>query len=164
MKNHFKHQFGYINIDDEYLYFTKSGNWVEAKKLDGIIPKRVSKMWLFMCSVSLISLFILFRVFDSFELDLLEEVSLNIIGIVGLNLCVIAFEYYAPKPYRISLENILHVSSAKNYEPFLQRYEIEIQISSVAGNNYIQRVLMHKFEFWELRDRLAVVINSEGAD
>lgn len=30
MKNYYKHNHGYINIDDENVYFIKSGNWQEA--------------------------------------------------------------------------------------------------------------------------------------
>jgi len=33
MKDFFKYRFGYINIDDENLYLTSSGNWQEAYEL-----------------------------------------------------------------------------------------------------------------------------------
>lgn len=33
MKHFFKYEFGYINIDDENLYMTNSGNWSETKEL-----------------------------------------------------------------------------------------------------------------------------------
>jgi len=33
MKEYFKHKYGYLNIDSENIYFTKSGNWSEARGL-----------------------------------------------------------------------------------------------------------------------------------
>lgn len=33
MKKWFKHKHGYLNLDDDNLYFTKSGNWTEISKL-----------------------------------------------------------------------------------------------------------------------------------
>lgn len=33
MKHHFKYGSGYINIDDQNLYMTSSGNWQEVEKL-----------------------------------------------------------------------------------------------------------------------------------
>jgi len=34
MKEWFKYEFGYVNIDDENLYFTSSGNWSETIDLN----------------------------------------------------------------------------------------------------------------------------------
>lgn len=33
MKHFFKYKFGYINIDEETLYLTKTGNWQEVKDI-----------------------------------------------------------------------------------------------------------------------------------
>ncbi len=33
MKTWFKYQYGYVNIDDDYLYLTNSGVWADAYKL-----------------------------------------------------------------------------------------------------------------------------------
>lgn len=33
MKEWLKHKYGYINIDDENVYVTKTGNWSEISKL-----------------------------------------------------------------------------------------------------------------------------------
>jgi len=33
LKHYFKYKFGYINIDDENLYLTKTGNWQETKEI-----------------------------------------------------------------------------------------------------------------------------------
>ncbi len=33
MKDWFRYKYGFVNIDDENIYFTTSGNWVETKKL-----------------------------------------------------------------------------------------------------------------------------------
>ena len=33
MKHYFKYKFGYINIDDENLYLTKTGNWQEVRDI-----------------------------------------------------------------------------------------------------------------------------------
>lgn len=34
MKEWFKHEFGYVNVDAENLYLTNSGNWSDTKKLN----------------------------------------------------------------------------------------------------------------------------------
>lgn len=34
MKEYFKYKYGYINIDDENLYLTNSGNWQEARETE----------------------------------------------------------------------------------------------------------------------------------
>ena len=33
MKHWFKYEFGYVNIDSEYLYFTNTGNWSEVQEI-----------------------------------------------------------------------------------------------------------------------------------
>ncbi|MES2379444.1 MAG: hypothetical protein V4538_00280 [Bacteroidota bacterium] len=33
MKDWFKYKYGFVNIDDENIYFTSTGNWTETKKL-----------------------------------------------------------------------------------------------------------------------------------
>lgn len=43
MKKYFKHRFGYINIDESNLYFTKTGNWGEAKTLNEKTTKKTTK-------------------------------------------------------------------------------------------------------------------------
>jgi hypothetical protein len=34
MKEWFKYEYGYVNVDDECLYLTNSGNWEEARKAE----------------------------------------------------------------------------------------------------------------------------------
>ncbi len=34
MKEYFKYKYGYINVDDENLYLTNSGNWQEARETE----------------------------------------------------------------------------------------------------------------------------------
>lgn len=43
MKYFFKYEFGYINIDDENLYMTNSGNWSETKDLLEKSSKSIKK-------------------------------------------------------------------------------------------------------------------------
>lgn len=33
MKTYLKHKYGYLNVDDNFIYLTKSGNWSETKNL-----------------------------------------------------------------------------------------------------------------------------------
>jgi hypothetical protein len=52
MREFFKYEFGYINIDSENLYLTNSGNWSEIKNLKEKSVKTISdnnqrKMWIF---------------------------------------------------------------------------------------------------------------------
>ncbi len=58
MKDYFKYQFGYINIDDTNLYMTSSGNWSEIKELTEKTNKsklnnrtRVLTNWIFIIFV-----------------------------------------------------------------------------------------------------------------
>lgn len=41
MKHYFKYSGGYVNIDDENLYLTNSGNWQEARGLEEKSPSTV---------------------------------------------------------------------------------------------------------------------------
>ena len=43
MKDYFKYANGYVNIDDENLYLTNSGNWSETHKLEEKSPKSIKK-------------------------------------------------------------------------------------------------------------------------
>lgn len=40
MREYFKYEFGYINIDEENLYLTNSGNWSEVKNLSEKYSKK----------------------------------------------------------------------------------------------------------------------------
>lgn len=40
MKEWFEYEYGYINIDHQFLYFTSSGNWSEISKLKEFSSKR----------------------------------------------------------------------------------------------------------------------------
>jgi hypothetical protein len=33
MRDWFKYEFGFVNLDDDYIYLTSSGNWSDTKKL-----------------------------------------------------------------------------------------------------------------------------------
>ena len=73
MKHYFKYSSGYINIDEENLYLTKTGNWQEVKDIkesNRIIPKKkITKLqkafsWII---TSLLVVLCLFNIFYDFE-------------------------------------------------------------------------------------------------
>ena len=50
MKEWFKYEYGFINVDDDNVYLTSTGNWSETKnmeeKSDASIRKHVVKKWI----------------------------------------------------------------------------------------------------------------------
>ncbi len=73
MKHYFKYNNGYINIDNENLYLTKTGNWQEVrdiKESNSIIPKKkitkLQKVFSWIIS-SLLVVLCLFNIFYDFE-------------------------------------------------------------------------------------------------
>lgn len=76
MKDWFKHEFGYANIDSENIYFTHTGNWSEITDLKekGIHKKnewRKGRMQLFILICCLLSAFLFYKNLISGKVSLL---------------------------------------------------------------------------------------------
>ncbi|WP_298143858.1 hypothetical protein [Flavobacterium sp.] len=68
MKEWFKYEFGYINIDDHCIYLTNSGNWSEtrdmsekSKKTDAKADSKKSSVLIFFIAVSALFCYLIFR-------------------------------------------------------------------------------------------------------
>ena len=85
-------------------------------------------------------------------------------GIEVVSLTLLFATRYAPPLGKIPLTDILSFSVINSYETVLKRYEVSIEFRDADNQRIRQSILMHKFEFWDLRDRLAVAINSVETD
>lgn len=63
MKNHFKHETGYMNIDESNIYFTISGNWQETKTLEEKSVVRSVKNFPKMVFVLIVMIILLILIF-----------------------------------------------------------------------------------------------------
>ncbi len=85
MKEYFKYKFGYVNIDDENLYFTSTGNWSETKNMKekGLQKqksfKKISIKVFFSILVLAITLIIL-KHLNSGEIGSFSIIGLPIVG------------------------------------------------------------------------------------
>lgn len=77
MKEWFKYEFGYVNIDSQNIYFTSSGNWSETKNLKEKSKEverkhhiKSSKHVLFLILTGLVLSFILFKSIDNGKVSL----------------------------------------------------------------------------------------------
>lgn len=78
MQDWFKHQYGYVNVDDDNFYLTNSGNWTEALKLEEKNPDSAFKksfrplriIIYFICCIALFSWFLMYT-FSMGEISLL---------------------------------------------------------------------------------------------
>ena len=66
METWFKNKYGYVNIDNKYIYFTSSGNWSETSKLKEksiSLPKnpRLSNFIFFFLGIGTILLFLFYN-------------------------------------------------------------------------------------------------------
>lgn len=68
MKEWFKYEFGYVNIDDHCIYFTNSGNWSETRDMseksnetDAKADSKKSSVLIFFIAVSALFCYLIFR-------------------------------------------------------------------------------------------------------
>jgi hypothetical protein len=120
MKHFFKYGSGYINLDDNDLYLTGSGNWQEARGLQekgsktiGANNRRIGRMKGFVCTV-----------YGCIVLALLQMVDNNLISISAIALLgILAYyllEYFKTDfgvRYRIPL---IKISSIEKHEKGLK--------------------------------------------
>lgn len=136
MKDWFKYKYGFVNIDDESIYFTTTGNWSETKKLDekGIQKSSKFRKWkiqFFLIVSFLIGAFIifmslangrvslfallgiplgLFSIYNYLKPDIGENYKLPIKKITSINIeenkAVIEFKFLVEQNGTKKLENI----------------------------------------------------------
>jgi len=83
MKEWFKYEYGYVNIDDDNIYFTNTGNWSEVgllKEKSGVKSNKLRKIRIqvFLIVVGVLAAFLLFKNVLSGEVSILLIVGLPI--------------------------------------------------------------------------------------
>lgn len=138
MKEYFKYGNGYVNIDDENLYLTNSGNWSETHELEEKSPKSVRKnnhkTFRINSYYFIIGLVLLLVVIGIMNKNSHIAIPLGIIIIV-----ITAFKYMrseSGKKYKIPLSKI------KNFEIV----DNSIKINFVNLNNEIDFETINKVE------------------
>lgn len=51
MKKWFKYEYGFVNIDEDYIYLTNTGNWSDTKDLQELSPTHKSSKIILLFSV-----------------------------------------------------------------------------------------------------------------
>jgi hypothetical protein len=111
MKEYFKYANGYVNINDENLYLTNSGNWSEIQKLEEKSKKSKNRntFKLFKIDVYYFVIGILILVFIINLISNLQKGKVSFISIGLLFLMFTAFKYMKSetgKKYKIPLSKI----------------------------------------------------------
>lgn len=114
MKEYFKYKYGYINVDDENLYLTNSGNWQEARETEEksrAIEKRNSVRIIRMKSF----VFIVMGAVCIFLVKSLQNPKISI-GIIAITLFVgyrvyQVFSKEFGSRYRIPLQKVIKISA-----------------------------------------------------
>ena len=148
MKYHFKHQFGYINVDDAKLYFTSSGNWKEVENLQpfqhntikSTMPKEVYTIGL-LCLIpfGIVAFFFLPR--------LLEEIAFGFVGFLGLSGYQWFLRRYSIEHSFILREQLLDIIS-------INPFETKILFEDQEGKLVQKLLLMSALESKELLNSL----------
>jgi hypothetical protein len=139
MKEWFKHEFGYVNIDSENLYLTNTGNWSETKILTEKTKKvasqndaRSSSIIGFMIMVLCILAYLNFKNIVSGRV----AVTLIILSIIG---CYKLYDYLKAEigaKFKIPHENISEIK--------INNRSIEIIFINGEGKN--DNYKLHKVE------------------
>ena len=142
-KSHFKYAYGYINVDEDNVYFTSTGNWQETKGLKekGVSSSEFLKRIIF-------GLFILIYLIFALHAFVYSKENLKLAGI-GLVLMLL--------PIVRMINN--SSSDVKFYIPKSKIYEIQIEPTVIwlkfyskdkaAQNFYIQQLEANEQEFVE---------------
>lgn len=119
MKEFFKYSNGYININDENLFMTNSGNWSETLELQEKSPKSIRRNWL----KGMKFYIFFFLLFGGFLLSItFEEGSERILPIGLVLLIIIVYKYFSNEignTYKIPLEKIKNIEINKNEVRFV---------------------------------------------
>ncbi len=106
MKDWFKYEFGYVNIDDKNIYFTNTGNWSETKELQekGIQKSNIfrkSSIQFFLVMLVLLFGFLIIKGFDNGKL------------LLGLPIILfLVYKYLKPElgsKYKVPLTKIYNI-------------------------------------------------------
>lgn len=106
MKDYFKYERGYVNIDDQNLFLTNTGNWSETKELNEKSPRSIRKnrfkefkYYFFFLIIGALLLFFFFK-----------SERFPIVGITGLAFAVYMYmKRETGKSYKIPLEKIIRI-------------------------------------------------------
>lgn len=106
MKEYFKYDNGYININEENVFLTNSGNWSETHELQEKSPKSIRKS-----SLKGMKFYIFFfLLFGGFLLSIIfEEGKKRIIPIGFIALVILVYKYFSKemgKAYKIPLHKL----------------------------------------------------------
>lgn len=147
MGNYTKHQFGYISVDEDYLYFTTSDNAKEKEALGEFVPKQQRKTWIYgsiVFAISMISFLIAFAITSPSSFI---GVGISVAAAMGLNIYAVLSMRYVPKSGRIPRENVLSIEH-------LNSYELVIKMNTKDGELVEQYLWLPKYEVGELTKAL----------
>lgn len=111
MKECFKYEYGYVNIDDDCIYLTNSGNWSEVEKLKHHTSKKRNKNIKGYSAIILLPIIGAIFLFFIFNNLISNNISLfSIIGSVAI--LYFLYQYMSVEigdRYKIPLEKIIEI-------------------------------------------------------
>ena len=136
MKDWFKYNYGFVNIDSENLYLTNTGNWSETKGLEEKGKQKISKvkkyrLQLFFAIVFIISIFLYFKK--------LTDDKFSLIALIGFPIGLYQLYKYFKTDYglrfKLPISKILKIEIVSNnvYINFLDFNKNEV-------NYYLEKV------------------------
>ena len=129
MKQYFKHRFGYVNVDEEKIYFTESGNWSEARSLHESTPmiKKDSAKKLTIFGTIILIAILAIQIFILADLILTFGLITSCIAF-GIYIGAIIFLRYrrnlAPK-FLIPKEKLTNVTFSGSYQATFKYLDLE---------------------------------------
>lgn len=132
MKEYFKYANGYININDENIFLTNSGNWSETNKLMEKSPKSIRKNQ-FKGFKIYIYLFVLACII---LLVLSKSKSGSIpVGIILLGLAVYTYmKRETGKQYKITISKIKEITISENQTKIIFLNEANVEDFEILNN------------------------------
>lgn len=142
MKVFFSYQDGFVNIDDDYLYFTSTGVWSEAYALNEktvespkqtitLKKKLIQLIWLLV--FPLILIFVMYHISDEIELTYLTLVHLFLSFLYGIY--TIFFKKAEKQTsFKVSKEKLIQVSVRAN----------KASVIFINGDNIEEKKLLKK--------------------
>jgi hypothetical protein len=154
-KLYFEYAFGYVNIDEECIYFTATGNWDEVRKLKGnrhdfIKPahQKATKSQVYLVLLTLMMLGLFYYAWLS------RSIMPIFVGVCGFYFGFQAVRHQVKPRFYLPLDEIneVHLAGDKvtitfDEDPILSSQFILEQVSE-KGIDILQEVFEHKVKTW----------------
>jgi hypothetical protein len=160
MREHFKHQFGYVNIDSSNLYFTKTGNWSESKSLGEKTNRKLSKPTTIGGIIGILISIIVVIVNIYFLTDIIRKFGIlpSIVGLIAYVALIVYLNYrhkYAPN-FHIPLSKVIDIS-------LINDSRLELKFLNKENIESTQLLKVKKTMFDQLSQKITTTNRVDGS-